>query len=177
MRLILSLLLLLLSGCTVHHDTSSRSVVNQFYLQYMTIYTSDNDESLINYTNPIYGKYVSTEIIQRLKQIDNYYEQEIVNSDYFMYVQDYAPEWIAKFHTGTASAFLGGEKVEVWLGDSSTRLIHLLVYTRREDGQWKIYRVRDLTNQFEHPIYDAGAIARARAWSAEIAPEYELLKK
>lgn len=70
MRLILPLLLLLISGCSVHNDTSSRNVVNQFYLQYMTIYTSDNDESLINYTSPVYEKYVSTEIIQRLKQID-----------------------------------------------------------------------------------------------------------
>lgn len=173
MRFILPLILLLLSACNIHNDTSSRNMVSQFYPQYMAIYASDNDKSLINYTNPIYEKYVSTEIIRRLKKIDDYYEQEIVASDYFMYVQDYAPEWIAKFHAGTASAFLGGEKVDVWLGDSDTRLIHLMVYTRRENGQWKIYRVRDLTHQFEHPIYDAGAIARARAWSAKVAQEYE----
>ena len=137
MRFILPLILLLLSACNVHNDTSSRNMVSQFYPQYMAIYASDNDKSLINYTNPIYEKYVSTEIIRRLKKIDDYYEQEIVASDYFMYVQDYAPEWIAKFHAGTASAFLGGEKVDVWLGDSDTRLIHLMVYTRRENGQWK----------------------------------------
>jgi hypothetical protein len=51
------------------------------------------------------------------------------------------------------------------------------VYTRWEEGRWKIYRVRDLDNQFEHPIYSAGDIAHAKEWSLEIAPEYEKLNK
>lgn len=163
-------LILLLCGCATPHRDSTQDI-NQFYLSWMKTFTEDQDTP--HDKSALMQRYVAKELINRLTLIDNLYEQEIVASDYFMYVQDYAPEWIAKFHAGTASAFLGGEKVDVWLGDSDTRLIHLMVYTRRENGQWKIYRVRDLTHQFEHPIYDAGAIARARAWSAKIEQEYE----
>ncbi|WP_366546380.1 DUF3828 domain-containing protein, partial [Salmonella enterica] len=51
--------------------------------------------------------------------------------------------------------------------------IHLEVYTRWEEGRWKIYRVRDADRGYEQPIYDAGAITQAEAWSAKVAPEYK----
>lgn len=89
-----------------------------------------------------------------------------------MYTQDYAPEWIPQLRLGKAHPFLGGEKVDVQLGTGSTPL-HLEVYTRWEEGRWKIYRVREADKGYEQPIYDAGAITQAKAWSAKIAPEYE----
>ena len=77
---------------------------------------------------------------------------------------------------GQAQPFLGGEKLNLQLGTESAP-IRLEVYTRWEEGRWKIYRVRDAGRHYEQPIYNAGEITRARAWSAEIAPEYEKMPK
>ncbi len=46
------------------------------------------------------------------------------------------------------------KKVDVLLATESTP-IHLEVYTRWEEGRWKIYRVRDADKCREQPIYDA----------------------
>ena len=70
----------------------------------------------------------------------------------------------------SSSALSRWRKVEVQLGGPAGEAsMQLEVYTRWEEGRWKIYRVRDLGNQFEQPIYSAGDIAHAKAWSAEIA--------
>ncbi|MBW9468324.1 DUF3828 domain-containing protein [Enterobacter roggenkampii] len=68
-----------------------------------------------------------------------------------------------------ARPFLNGEAVQVIEGAGNGRSIHLEVFLRREDDAWKIYRVRDVTNNHEHPIFDAGAITRAKA-AAESTP-------
>ncbi|WHP32715.1 DUF3828 domain-containing protein [Trabulsiella odontotermitis] len=167
MRFTFVLLMTLLTGCASSGEPTSRGIVTLFYQQYMRLFTSDQNQSLIDYSNPVYNKYVSADVIQRLKKIDGYYEQEIVSSDYFMYMQDYAPEWISEFHTGRTTPFLGGETVEVFLADADHHFTQLLVYTRKENNQWKIYRVRDLTNHFEHAIYSSGDIAAAQAWSTQ----------
>lgn len=60
------------------------------------------------------------------------------------------------------------EVVQVLEGAAGGRSIHLEVFLRREDDAWKIYRVRDITNHHEHPIFNAGAITRAKS-SAESA--------
>lgn len=164
-------LILVLCGCSAPHRDSTQDV-KQFYLAWMSAYTQDRD------TSALMQLYVAKDVINRLTLIDSFYEQEIMDSDYFMYVQDYAPEWIPLLRVGAAQPFLGGEKVEVQLGGPTGEApMQLEVYTRWEEGRWKIYRVRDLGNQFEQPIYSAGDIAQARAWSAEIAPEYEKMKK
>lgn len=62
--------------------------------------------------------------------------------------------------------------MDVLLATESTP-IHLEVYTRWEEGRWKIYRVRDADKGYEQPIYDAGAITQAEAWSAKVAQEYK----
>ncbi|MBD3698647.1 hypothetical protein IE982_09820 [Enterobacter hormaechei] len=54
-------------------------------------------------------------------------------------------------------------------GAGGGRSIHLKVFLRREDDAWKIYRVRDLTNNHEHPIFNAGAIARGKNCSRKRA--------
>ncbi|ECF6029925.1 DUF3828 domain-containing protein [Salmonella enterica subsp. salamae] len=165
---LVALILLLCSCSTPHHD--STQAVKQFYTSWMTAFTNDLDTS--DDATALMQRYVAKEVIHRLTLIQSLYEQEIVEADYFMYVQDYAPEWIPQLRVGKAHPFLGGEKVDVQLGTESTP-IHLEVYTRWEEGRWKIYRVRDAGNGYEQPIYDAGAITQAEAWSAKIAPEYE----
>ncbi|MBE0126934.1 YbjP/YqhG family protein [Citrobacter amalonaticus] len=172
--LLLPLILLLCSCSTPPRDSSHD--VRQFYLSWMEAFTVDSDKP--HETAGLLQRYVAKEVIDRLTLIDSYYEQEIVDSDYFMYVQDYAPEWIPQLQVGHPQPFLGGEKVMVQLGCPVDQPpIRLEVYTRREGAHWKIYRVRDVGNHFEHPLYSAGAIAQARAWSAEIAAEYKSLKK
>lgn len=162
-------LILLLCGCaTTHHDSTED--VKQFYLAWMKAWTEGSD------TSTLMQRYVAKDVINRLAMIDTLYEQEILDADYFMYVQDYAPEWIPQLRVGQARPFLGGEKVDVQLGTESAP-VWLEVYTRREDGRWKIYRVQDAGSHFEYPIYSAGDITWAKAWSAEIAPEYEKMNK
>lgn len=161
-------LILLLCSCSTPHD--STQAVKQFYTSWMIAFTNDLDTP--DDATALMQRYVAKEVIHRLTLIQSLYEQEIMEADYFMYVQDYAPEWIPQLQVGKAHPFLGGEKVDVQLGTESTP-IHLEVYTRWEEGRWKIYRVRDAGNGYEQPIYDAGAITQAEAWSAKIAPEYE----
>ncbi|QLY70369.1 YbjP/YqhG family protein [Citrobacter freundii] len=164
-------LILLLCGCATTHHGSTEDV-KQFYLAWMSAYTQDRD------TSALMQRYVAKEVTDRLALIDTLYEQEILNSDYFMYVQDYDPTWIPQLQVGQAQPFLGGEKVDVQLGGPPGETqVQLEVYTRKEDGRWKIYRVRDAGSHFEYPIYSAGDITWAKAWSAEIAPEYEKMNK
>lgn len=164
-------LVLLLCSCSSSRSDSTEDV-KQFYLAWMSAYTHDRD------TSALMQRYVAKDVIDRLALIDSLYEQEIINSDYFMYVQDYDPKWIPLLRVEAAQPFLGGEKVEVQLGGPAGEApMQLEVYMRWEEGRWKIYRVRDLDNQFEQPIYSTGDITRAKAWSAEIAPEYEKMNK
>lgn len=137
---LVALILLLCSCSAPHHD--STQAVKQFYTSWMTTFT--NDVNPPDDTTALMQRYVAKEVILRLALIQSLYEQEIVGADYFMYAQDYAPEWIPQLRVGKAHPFLGGEKVDVLLGTESTP-IHLEVYTRWEEGRWKIYRVRDLT--------------------------------
>lgn len=169
----LIVLILLICGCTPSHRDSTQDV-KQFYLSWMKNYTQDPDAP--RETSALLQRYVAKEVIGRLALIDTLYEQEIVQADYFMYVQDYAPAWIPLLRVGQAQPFLGGEKLNLQLGTESAP-IQLEVYTRWEEGRWKIYRVRDAGRHYEQPIYNAGEITRARAWSAEIAPEYEKMPK
>lgn len=135
---LVALILLLCSCSTPHHD--STQAVKQFYTSWMTTFT--NDVNPPDDTTALMQRYVAKEVIHRLALIQSLYEQEIVGADYFMYAQDYAPEWIPQLRVGKAHPFLGGEKVDVLLATESTP-IHLEVYTRWEEGRWKIYRVRD----------------------------------
>ncbi|MDA8480731.1 YbjP/YqhG family protein [Citrobacter sp. Awk 4] len=158
--------LILLSGCTAAHRDSTQDV-KQFYLSWMKIYT--DDVSTPDETEAVMHRYVARQLVERLDLINSFYEQEIVGSDYFMYVQDYAPTWIPLLRVGQVQPFLGGEKLNVQLG-TELEPIYLEVYTRREDGNWKIYRVRDVGNHYEHPVYSAGEIEHAREWSDRSNP-------
>lgn len=93
----------------------------------MKNYTQDPDAP--RETSALLQRYVAKEVIGRLALIDTLYEQEIVQADYFMYVQDYAPAWIPLLRVGQAQPFLGGEKLNLQLGTESAP-IQLEVYTR-----------------------------------------------
>ncbi|WP_274621593.1 DUF3828 domain-containing protein [Enterobacter chengduensis] len=61
---------------------------------------------------------------------------------------------------------MNGEVLPVRIGIEDGGFLNLEVYMRREDGKWKIYRVSDVTDRYEHPIFNTGAITRAKS-SAE----------
>ncbi|EJA95118.1 putative periplasmic protein [Salmonella enterica subsp. enterica serovar Newport str. CVM 4176] len=169
---LVALILLLCSCSAPHHD--STQAVKQFYTSWMTTFT--NDVNTPDDTTALMQRYVAKEVIHRLALIQSLYEQEIVGADYFMYAQDYAPEWIPQLRVGKAHPFLGGEKVDVLLGTESTP-IHLEVYTRWEEGRWKIYRVRDADRGYEQPIYDAGASPRLRPGQRKSRRNIRSIKK
>jgi hypothetical protein len=111
--------------------------------------------------------FVAQDTLKRLAEVNKIPEQEILLSDYFTYTQDYAPEWIAALKAGEPKAFMGSEMIDVWLGAEEGKSLHLKIYLRREYGAWKIYRVRDLTDNFEHPMFNDYAIEKARQESQQ----------
>jgi len=150
---------LLLSACSVHPDQSAASRVRSFYTSYLATLTSSDNE----YPQSQLHEYVSADTLSRLAQIDAIPEQDLMGSDYFAYVQDYDPSWVGALTVGSVSPLLGGEVMPVWIGINDGKKLELEVYVRREAGEWKIYRVRDVTDNYEHPIFNAGAITQAKA--------------
>ncbi|MGY5367949.1 YbjP/YqhG family protein [Enterobacter oligotrophicus] len=160
-RIFLSVVMLLV-GCrsAVNQDQSAQDATESFYKSYLSAFGSDEARP---YPADELRKYVSADTIARISAIQEIYEQELIGSDYFTYTQDYSREWIPALRVENARPFLNGEVVQVIEGAGDGRSIHLEVFLRCEDGAWKIYRVRDVTNHYEHPIFNAGAIAQAKA--------------
>lgn len=159
-RIFLSVVMLL-AGCNsaANQDQSAQEATESFYKSYLCAFGSDEARP---YPADELRKYVSADTITRIGAIQEISEQELIESDYFTYTQDYSREWIPALRVENARPFLNGEVVQVIEGAGDGRSIHLEVFLRREDGAWKIYRVRDITNNHEHPIFNAGAITQAR---------------
>ncbi|WP_455814836.1 DUF3828 domain-containing protein [Pseudomonas graminis] len=149
MRIGMILIACLLSACSVANRQDARTQAYDFYKLYLTSFSSLASENLPQWIN----QYVSADTLNRLENIAKTPEQEIVNSDYFTYTQDYDPSWIPALKTGKPQALMGGEVVDVWLGVEDHQLLHLQAWLREEKGRWKIYRVQDITDNFEHRIF------------------------
>lgn len=162
MRAIIVSLMLLLSACASTSQQSASLRVQSFYSSYLAFIAGDG----VEYPPAQLREYVSADTIARLAQIDSIPEQDLINADYFAYVQDYDPSWVKALTVGDARPFLGGEVVPVWIGVEDGKKLELEVFVRREDGEWKIYRVRDVTDNYEHPLFDAGAISWQRSAAA-----------
>ncbi len=163
---ILLLVSLLLMSCITHAQTPEVTV-RDFYHFYLTDFVSDNHENPLNSAKM--QQYVAKETLTRLKAIQDIEEQEIVDADYFTYCQDYAAEWIPALDVGTARDDAGGKVLDVWLGIEDGKKRKLRDYLRQEDGNWKIYRVVDVSNGFEQNIFDDNAISAARAQAATLS--------
>lgn len=164
---ILFLFVLLLSGCAASTATPEQQV-DAFYRFYLNAFVSDSGEDA--YNSPIMRRYVAAETLSRLITIEKIGEQQIVGSDYFIYGQDYVPEWIAGLQVGPATDYLGGKMLDVRLGREAGNTQHLRVYLRHEQGRWKLYRVRNLSDGYEQPIFDDNALAAAQAHAITLAP-------
>ncbi len=123
-------------------------------------------------TTALMQRYVAKEVIHRLALIQSLYEQEIVGADYFMYAQDYAPEWIPQLRVGKAHPFLGGEKVDVLLATESTP-IHTEVYTLGRGTLEKFTAFGMLTGVMNSRFMTQAPSPEAEARSAKVAPEYK----
>mgnify|MGYP002765329298 CR=1 FL=1 len=160
-RIFLSFVMLLV-GCssTASDNQDAKDATESFYKSYLYAFGSDDARP---YPADELRKYVSADTIARIDAIQEIYEQELIESDYFTYTQDYSREWIPALRVENARPFLYGEVVQVIEGAGGGRTLHLEVFLRREDDAWKIYRVRDITNNREHPIFNAGALTQAKA--------------
>jgi len=160
-RIFLSFVMLLV-GCrsAANQDQSAQDLTESFYKSYLSAFSIDEARP---YPVDELRKYVSADTIARIESVQEIPEQEIMESDYFTYAQDYSREWIPALRVENARPFLNGEVVQVNEGAGDGRSIHIEVFLRREDDAWKIYRVRDITNNYEHPLFSAGAITRAKS--------------
>lgn len=161
MRKLILLAAILLAGCSsvASQNQQAKDQTEKFYKAYLTIFGSD--EAVLFPADEL-RKYVAADTIARLDAIQDIPEQELMKSDYFTYVQDYSRDWVSMLRIGSAKPFLGGEVVQVMEGVEGGRYIHLEAFLRYETDTWKIYRVRDVTNNYEHPIFDVGAITQAK---------------
>lgn len=159
MRAAIVLCTCLLSACSVKPDQSAPSRVRSFYSTYlMSLTSSDNI-----YSPSELREYVSADTLKRLDDIESIPEQDLIGSDYFAYAQDYDSSWVSALTVGDAKPFMGGKMLPVWIGKEYGGKLELQVFVRRESGTWKIYRVHDVTDNYEHPIFNAGAISRAKS--------------
>jgi len=156
---------LLLTGCTSQMDTPEKRT-HDFYTFYLTAFVTDSKEDEIN--SPKMREYIARDTLSRLQKILSLYEQEIIDSDYFTYTQDYAAEWIPDLNVSKAINYASGKVVNVDLGTGNGEKTQLKVFLGNEDGKWKIYRVTDASHHFEQYIFDEKAIAAAQRYAASI---------
>ncbi|MBB1201261.1 DUF3828 domain-containing protein [Enterobacteriaceae bacterium 89] len=162
MKKLIFLAFILLAGCSsvANQNQQAKDQIEKFYKSYLTNFGSDEAKL---YPADELRKYVAADTIARIDVIQDIPEEELLGSDYFTYVQDYSRDWVPMLRIGDARPFLNGEVVQVMEGVENGEYIHLEAFMRHEDGTWKIYRVRDVTNDYEHPIFNAGAISQAKA--------------
>jgi len=147
----LTLCLLVITGCSTHVSVETADQqVKSFYQKYLQMLASDK----VSMPPGDEEKFVASDTLRRLNAIVKMPEQERVESDYFTYTQDYDPKWISRLQVLQARPFMGGATVDVLLGIEEGKSLHLRTWLRRENGGWKIYRVKDLSDNFEHRIFD-----------------------
>lgn len=89
MRIAIVLCACWLSACSVKHDSGVTTRVRSFYSLYLMSLTSSERE----FSNADLREYVSADTLSRIEQIESIPEQDLLESDYFTYAQDYDPAW------------------------------------------------------------------------------------
>ncbi|MGF6099946.1 YbjP/YqhG family protein [Enterobacter sp. A4] len=157
---------LLLTGCAPQVDTPEKRT-HDFYTFYLTAFVTNSKEDELD--SPKMHEYIARDTLSRLQKILSIYEQEIIDSDYFTYTQDYAAEWIPDLNVSKAINYASGKVVNVDLSTGNGEKTQLNVFLRNEDGKWKMYRVTDESHHFEQYIFDEKAIAAAQRYAASIS--------
>jgi len=148
--LMILILAFVLANCA-SSDQVATARVKEFYTAYL--YLLCEDRPLPAYTYPDAAKFISQKTLDRLTSIAKTPEQEIIESDYFTYTQDYDPAWIPRLRVDKAVDSSDGKIADVWLGVEDNKELHLQAFLRKESGAWQIYRVRSITDNDEQRIF------------------------
>ncbi|WP_340672916.1 DUF3828 domain-containing protein [Enterobacter roggenkampii] len=107
-------------GCSsaANQERSAQDATESFYKSYLSVFGSDETRP---YPADELRKYVSADTIARINAIQEISEQELIESDYFTYTQDYSREWIPALRVENARPFLNGEVVHVIEGAGNGR--------------------------------------------------------
>lgn len=159
------LMALAVTACSSGRDNPEKRV-SDFYIYYLNVFA--NSQGKIKPAPTIMSDYISRDTLTQLKIISHIHEQEIIDTDYYTYAQDYSTNWIPLLKVGRAEDFLGGKYVDVWLGCEKNQTYQIGVYMRKEDSKWKIYRVKNITDGYEHYIFNTPAIEKAKQHAAGI---------
>lgn len=159
------LMIFAITACSSGRDNAERRVLD-FYTYYLNIFA--NSEGKIKPAPEKMDEYISKDTLTQLNTISHIYEQEIIDTDYYTYAQDYSADWIPLLKVGKAKNSFGGKYVDVWLGRQNNQTYQIGVYLKREMSKWKIYRVTNVTAGYEHYIFDKQAIAKAKQHAAII---------
>jgi len=152
MRLIISLLLACyLPFASANTATDVQKNVTGFYNFYLHAFENTSPDEVIKTAEMRH--YVSATLLRRIAEIYEMPEQEILAADYFTYTQDYDPAWIPHLKVSPARPDGDNMLLDVWLGIENNKHSHLQVWTRKEAGEWKIWRVVDAGEHFEQKLY------------------------
>ncbi|SEK71948.1 Protein of unknown function [Kosakonia sacchari] len=152
MRLIISLLLACyLPFVSANTATDVQKNITEFYTFYLHELDKTPPDEMVKMEKM--HKWVSGKLLARIAAIYNMPEQELLGADYFTYSQDYDPAWIPRLKVSPAYPDGDNLKLDVWLGIEDNKLAHLQVWTCKEDGQWKIFRVIDAGEHIEQKLY------------------------
>ncbi|WP_430889993.1 DUF3828 domain-containing protein [Kosakonia oryzendophytica] len=152
MRYLLTLLLAIyIPFASANTETDIQKSVTDFYSFYLHEYDKTPSDDIIKMDKM--HQWVSKKLLARMAAIYEMPEQELLEADYFIYVQDYDPAWIPRMKVSPAYRDGDSMKLDVWLGIQDNKLKHLQVWTRKEDGEWKISRVIDAGNHIEQKLY------------------------
>lgn len=161
---VVSMVYLLTSCVSGNNDAEKR--VADFYHYYLPVFA--NSPGKIKPAPEKMHDYVSRETLTQLDVISHIYEQEIIDTDYYTYAQDYSVDWIPLLKVGKAQDVDGSKYVTVWLGCENDKTYQIGVYLKKEDRRWKIYRVKNVTDGYEHFIFDRQSIEKAKQHAKEI---------
>ncbi|MEO3739276.1 DUF3828 domain-containing protein [Kosakonia sp. WA-90] len=153
MRLLISLLLAAyLPFASATTETDIQKNVTAFYAFYLHEINHDvSPDNIIKMEQM--NKWVSATLLKRMDEIYTMPEQELLMADYFTYAQDAFPEWEKTINVSPASLDGQSMKLDVWLGQQNSEHAHLQVWTRKENGNWKIWRVVDAGDNIEQKLY------------------------
>ena len=152
MRFALSLLFALyLPFVSATPATDAQKSIAAFYHYYLHAFDTTPPSEMVQ--KPEMRAWVTEKLLTRIATVYEMPEQEFLDAGYFTYTQDYSPDWIPRLKTTPAKTNGNSQVVDVWLGVEENKSQHLQVWTRKETGVWKIWRVVNITDNYEQKLY------------------------
>lgn len=93
---------LAVTACSSGRDNPEKRV-SDFYIYYLNVFA--NSQGKIKPAPAIMSDYISRDTLTQLKIISHIHEQEIIDTDYYTYAQDYSTNWIPLLKVGRSEDF------------------------------------------------------------------------